>query len=186
MFAAWLVFGVVIVVLIVAMTVIATYNHLVVLRNRVDNSWAQIDVQLKRRYDLIPNLVNTVKGYAAHEAGVFEQVTAARTSAMGATGVADKAQAEDVLSGALKSLIAVAEAYPELKASSGFTDLQNQLTDTENKIAYSRQFYNDTVMTSNTAIQRFPGNLVAGAFGFVARAYFETQDSVGQAPEVQL
>jgi LemA protein len=182
---AWLGFGLIIVVLVVAMALIAMYNRLVVLRNRVDNAWAQIDVQLKRRYDLIPNLVNTVKGYASHEAGVFEAVSAARAAAMGAKGVEDKAQAENQLSGALKSLFAVAEAYPQLMASGQFQDLQNQLTDTENKIAYARQFYNDSVMSLSTAIQSFPANLVAGAFGFTPRPYFEAEDVASQAPQVQ-
>ena len=181
----WLCFGVGIVVLVVAMAVIAMFNRLVVLRNRVDNSWAQIDVQLKRRYDLIPNLVNTVKGYAAHESGVFEAVTQARAAAMSAQGVADKAQAENVLSGTLKSLFAVAEAYPELKASGQFQDLQNQLTDTENKIAYSRQFYNDSVMSLSTAAQSFPMNLVAASFGITPRPYFEAEEAANQAPQVQ-
>ena len=181
----WLCFGVVIVVLVVAMAVIAIYNRLVVLRNRVDNAWAQIDVQLKRRHDLIPNLVNTVKGYAAHEASVFEAVSQARAAAMGAQGVGDKAQAENVLSGALKSLFAVAEAYPQLMASGQFQDLQNQLADAENKIAYARQFYNDSVMSLSTAIQSFPANMLAGAFGFAARPYFQAEEAASQAPQVQ-
>jgi LemA protein len=185
MAGVWLCFGVGIIVLIVAMAVIAMFNRLVVLRNRVDNSWAQIDVQLKRRYDLIPNLVNTVKGYAAHEAGVFEAVTQARAAAMSAQGVADKAQAENVLSGALKSLFAVAEAYPDLKASTQFQDLQNQLTDTENKIAYSRQFYNDSVMTLNTSTQTFPMNLIASTFSITSRPYFQAEEAANQAPQVQ-
>ena len=185
MAGVWLCFGVGIVVLVLAMAIIAMFNRLVVLRNRVDNAWAQIDVQLKRRYDLIPNLVNTVKGYAAHEAGVFEAVTQARAAAMGAQGVEDKARAENALTGTLKSLFAVAEAYPQLMASGQFQDLQSQLTDTENKIAYSRQFYNDSVMSLSTAIQSFPMNLVAGAFGFVTRPYFEAEQAADQAPQVQ-
>ena len=182
---AWLLFFVGIAVVVIAMAVIAVYNRLVVLRNRVDNAWAQIDVQLKRRYDLIPNLVNTVKGYAAHEAGVFDAVSKARAAAMGATGVEEKAQAENALSGTLKSLFAVAEAYPQLMASGQFQDLQNQLTDSENKIAYSRQFYNDSVMSLSTAIQSFPTNLLAGMFGFAARPYFEAEEAADQPPAVQ-
>ena len=181
----WLCGSVVAVVAVVALVVVGIYNRLVVLRNRVDNSWSQIDVQLKRRYDLIPNLVNTVKGYAAHEAGVFEQVTAARTAAINAQGVEQQAQAENMLSGALKSLFAVAEAYPDLKANQNFRDLQAQLTDTENKIAYARQFYNDSVMTYNTDTQTFPNNVLAGAFGFTQRAYFEGDPAAATAPTVQ-
>src|SRR5512137_999296 len=143
----WACFALGVLVLVIAMAVISIYNRLVVLRNRVDNAWSQIDVQLKRRYDLIPNLVESVKGYAAHESGVFEKVTAARAAAINAQGVEEQGQAENMLSGALKSLFAVAEAYPDLKANTNFLDLQAQLSDTENKIAYSRQFYNDSVMT---------------------------------------
>jgi LemA protein len=172
-------------VLVVAVAVIALYNRLVVLRNRVENGWAQIDVQLKRRHDLIPNLVETVKGYAAHESKTFEAVIQARSAAMGAQGVAAQGEAENMLSGALKSLFALAEAYPDLKANQGFLDLQEKLADTENKIAYARQFYNDTVMSFNTAIQSFPANLLAGAFGFVAREYFEIEPVAAQAPTVQ-
>jgi len=182
----WICFGAVLIgIVVVALALVAMYNRLVLLRNRVDNSWSQIDVQLKRRYDLIPNLVNTVKGYAAHEAGVFERVTAARTAAMGAQGTEQQAQAENALTGALKSLFAVAEAYPDLKANQTFLDLQSQLADTENKIAYSRQFYNDSVMSYNTAIQSFPANLVAGALGFAVKAYFEGDAAAEAAPVVQ-
>jgi len=181
----WLCLGVVVVVVILALAVVGMYNRLVVLRNRVDNAWSQIDVQLKRRYDLIPNLVSTVKGYAAHEAGVFERVTAARAAAINAQGVEEQSAAENQLSGALKSLFAVAEAYPDLKANQNFLDLQAQLTDTENKIAYSRQFYNDSVMSYNTATQTFPNNLLAGAFGFAQRVYFEADPAAATAPVVQ-
>ena len=170
---------------LIVMAVIAIYNRLVVLRNRVDNAWSQIDVQLKRRYDLIPNLVETVEGYAAHEAGVFEKVTLARAAAINAQGVEQKGQAENMLSGALKSLFAVAEAYPDLKANTGFLELQGQLTDAENKIAYARQFYNDSVMSLNTAIQSFPNNLLAATFGFAARSYFEVEAAATEAPQVQ-
>ena len=181
----WLCFGLALIVIVVGLAVVAMYNRLIVLRNRVDNAWSQIEVQLKRRYDLIPNLVSTVKGYAAHESGVFEKVTQARAAAINAQGVEEQAQAENMLSGALKSLFAVAEAYPDLKANSSFLDLQAQLTDTENKIAYSRQFYNDSVMSFNTGIQSFPANLLAGMFGFVARAYFEAEPAADTAPNVQ-
>ena len=181
----WLCLGVVVVVVILALAVVGMYNRLVVLRNRVDNAWSQIDVQLKRRYDLIPNLVSTVKGYAAHEAGVFERVTAARAAAINAQGVEEQSAAENQLSGALKSLFAVAEAYPDLKANQNFLDLQAQLTDTENKIAYSRQVYNDSVMSYNTATQTFPNNLLAGAFGFGQRVYFEADPAAATAPVVQ-
>jgi LemA protein len=183
--ALGLCFGLVLLAVVVGLAVVAMYNRLIVLRNRVDNAWAQIEVQLKRRYDLIPNLVSTVKGYAAHESGVFERVTQARAAAINAQGVEEQAQAENMLSGALKSLFAVAEAYPDIKANQNFLDLQAQLTDTENKIAYSRQFYNDSVMSFNTGIQSFPANLLAGMFGFVARAYFEAEPAADTAPSVQ-
>ncbi len=181
----WACFALGVVLLVVAMAAIAIYNRLVVLRNRVDNAWSQIDVQLKRRYDLIPNLVESVKGYATHESGVFEKVTEARAAAMNAQGVEAQGEAENMLSGALKSLFAVAEAYPDLKANTSFLDLQAQLADAENKIAYARQFYNDSVMSLNTAIQSFPANLLAGMFGFVARTYFEIETGEGEAPQVK-
>jgi LemA protein len=181
----WGCFALGIIVLVIAMAVISIYNRLVVLRNRVDNAWSQIDVQLKRRYDLIPNLVESVKGYAAHESGVFEKVTAARAAAINAQGVEAQGEAENMLSGALKSLFAVAEAYPDLKANTNFLELQAQLTDAENKIAYARQFYNDSVMSLNTAIQSFPSNLIAGMFTFTARPYFEVETAATEAPQVK-
>jgi len=181
----WLCFGLVGLLVIVGLAVAALYNRLVVLRNRVDNAWAQIDVQLKRRYDLIPNLVETVKGYATHESGVFERVTQARSAAINATGVEQQGQAENMLSGALKSLFAVAEAYPDLKANASFLDLQGKLAEAENKIAYARQFYNDSVMSLNTAIQSFPANLLAGMFGFTAREYFEIEAAAAEVPQVK-
>lgn len=177
-------FGLVIVLVIIAMTVIAIYNRLVVLRNRVDNAWAQIDVQLKRRHDLIPNLVETVRGFASHETGVFEAVTKARAAAINAHGVEEQTAAENMLSGALKSLFAVAEAYPQLTSSPLFQDLTGQLTDTENKIAYARQFYNDSVMTLNTTVQSFPSNVLAGMFGFSQRQYFEIDQASAAVPQV--
>jgi LemA protein len=149
------------------------YNGLVSRRNRVDGAWSQIDVQLKRRHDLIPNLIETVKGYAAHERGTFEAVTNARANAINAQGPEQQAQAENQLSGALKSLFAVAEAYPDLKANQNFLSLQEELTSTEDRIAYARQFYNDSVVTYNTRIQQFPRVILANAFKFARRELFD-------------
>ncbi len=174
MIAVWIILALVVVL---AIYLIALYNGLVTKRNRVDNAWAQIEVQLKRRRDLIPNLVETVKGYAAHERGTFEAVTQARAAAAGAQGPAATAAAEGILTQALGRLFAVAEAYPDLKASTNFLDLQAQLQDTENKIAVSRQVYNDTVLTFNNAIQVFPAVLIAGPFGFTRREFFEVEDA---------
>jgi LemA protein len=174
----WIVLGVAV---LLVLYVIVQYNGLVRLRNRIESSWSQIDVQLQRRYDLIPNLVETVKGYASHEKGVFESVTQARANAMNAQGPAEKAAAENVVTGALKSLFAVAEAYPDLKASANFAGLQEELSGTEGKIAYARQFYNDTVQSYNTKIQTFPSNMIAGPFGFKEREYFEAEDA-GRGP----
>jgi LemA protein len=175
-------FGLLILAIVIAAAFVVIYNRLVTLRNRVDNSWSQIDVQLKRRYDLIPNLVESVKGYAAHETSVFEKVTQARADAISAGSVGDQSQAENQLTDALKSLFAVAEAYPDLKANQNFLKLQDELTDTEGKIAYARQFYNDSVMTYNTATQTFPNNAVAGMFGFKDRDYFEIETETEAAP----
>jgi LemA protein len=172
--AVWIILAVVVVL---AIYLIALYNGLVQKRNRVDNSWAQIEVQLKRRRDLIPNLIETVKGYAAHERGTFEAVTQARAAAAGAQGPAQTAAAEGFLSQALGRLFAVAEAYPELKANVNFLDLQAQLKDTEDKIAVSRQVYNDTVLTFNNSIQVFPAVLIAGPFGFAKREFYEVDDA---------
>jgi LemA protein len=177
--------GLAVVVVAIIVALIALFNRMVVMRNRVDNSWAQIEVQLKRRYDLIPNLVETVKGYAAHESGTFEAVVQARSFAMNPHGIAEQGQAENMLSGALKSLFAVAEAYPDLKANQNFLDLQEQLADAENKIAYARQFYNDTVMSFNTLIQSFPAMLFAAPFGFSVREYFEAEAAAANAPQVK-
>jgi LemA protein len=163
-------------VLLLVAYLVVLYNGLVQLRNRIEAAWAQIDVQLKRRFDLIPNLVETVKGYAAHEQGTFEKVTQARNMAMNATGPAEAAQADNVLSGALKSLFAVSEAYPDLKANQNFLNLQEELTATEDKISYARQFYNDTVYKYNTKIQSVPANMIAGPFHFTEREYFEADD----------
>ncbi len=161
---------------------IGMYNALVVLRNRCENAWSQVDVQLRRRYDLIPNLVETVKGYAKHEREVFERVTQARASAIGAQTVKDQGQAENALTGALKSLFAVAENYPELKANQNFLLLQEELAGTEGKIAYARQFYNDTVMRFNQKQQVFPSNIIASMFGFKPREYFEIGEAEARGP----
>ena len=177
--------AIVILVIVAALAFIALYNRLVVLRNRVENAWSQIDVQLRRRYDLIPNLVETVKGYASHESETFEKVTQARNMAIQAQGVAEQGKAENMLTGALKTLFAVAEAYPDLKANQNFLALQEELTSTEGKIAYARQFYNDSVMSFNTAIQSFPANMVAGLFGFVQRDYFEIEAAATEPVAVQ-
>jgi LemA protein len=168
---------VVIVVVLAVLYVIALYNGLIRRRNRVDSAWAQIDVQLQRRHDLIPNLVETVKGYAGHERDLFEHVAQARSQAMTATGVQGRGQAEQQVTGALRQLLAVAEGYPELKANQNFLALQEELTGTEGRIAYARQFYNDTVQDWNTRIQAFPGSVLAGMFKFQAREYFEADDT---------
>jgi LemA protein len=180
----WLIVILVIVALIV-IALIALYNRFVRLRNRVDNAWAQIEVQLKRRWDLIPNLVETVRGYAEHERGTFEAVTEARANAQRAQGPAETAAAEGILGQALGRLFAVAEAYPELQADENFRQLQDELAGTENRIAVSRQVYNDTVLTFNNAIQTFPGVVLAGPFGFVAREFFETDVTQREAPQVE-
>src|SRR5207249_5116130 len=155
---------------------ILTFNRLVTLRNRVDNGWSQIDVQRRRRYDLIPNLVETVKGYASHERELFEHVTEARSQAVGAQSVEDQAQAENVITAGLRRLFAVAENYPELKANQNFLALQEEITGTESKIAYARQFYNDEVAKLNTKIQQFPTSLIAGVFRFTPRAFFNIEE----------
>ncbi len=169
-------------VLLALVAVVVLYNRLVVLRNRVDNAWSQIDVQLRRRYDLIPNLVETVKAYAKHESETFEKVTQARNAAISAGSVKEQGQAENMLTETLKSLFAVAEAYPELKANQNFMMLQEELSGTEGKIAYARQFYNDSVMSYNTSTQTFPANLLAGAFGFSLRDYFEIELAEAKEP----
>ncbi|MFO8060709.1 MAG: LemA family protein [Bacillota bacterium] len=170
---------------LVVVLVISTYNRLVTLRQRVRNAWAQVDVQLKRRYDLIPNLVNTVKGYASHERETFEQITNARSRAMAADTVDEQAGAENMLTGALRTLFAVAENYPELKADANFRQLQEELSNTESKIAFARQFYNDTVQKYNIRTQVFPSNLIAGIFGFSGEAYFNVEGVEREAVEVR-
>jgi LemA protein len=181
--ALWIALGVVALILLYG---IYLFNRLVSLRNRVDNGWSQIDVQLRRRYDLIPNLVETVKGYAAHERELFERVAEARARAIGASTVRDQAQAENQISGGLRRLMAVAENYPELKASQNFLALQEELTGTESRIAYARQFYNDQVMLLNTRIQAVPSNVVAKAFGFTPREFFDIEDPVRAPVQVDL
>ena len=175
---------VVIVLVVLGLFLVSLYNRFVQLRNRIDNAWAQVDVQLKRRYDLIPNLVETVKGYAAHESGTFEAVAQARSMAAGARTVEEQGQAENMLTGALRQLFAVSEAYPELKANETFRQLQSQLEQTEGQIATARQIYNDVVLMFNNAIQVFPGVLVAGMFGFSAKPFFQTEEGSREAPKV--
>ena len=171
-------------IVLLAIFAVVLYNRLVQARNRVDNAWAQIEVQLKRRWDLIPNLVETVRGYAEHERGTFEAVTEARANAQRAQGPAETAAAEGILGAALGRLFAVAEAYPELQADENFRQLQDELAGTENRIAVSRQVYNDTVLTFNNAIQTFPGVVLAGPFGFAQREFFETDETQREAPQV--
>ena len=163
-------------VVLLVVLLFSMYNRFVTLRQRVRNAWSQIEVQLKRRYDLIPNLVNTVKGYAAHEQETFAKVTQARAAAMGAQDVNAQSQAENALTSTLRSLFAVAESYPELKADANFRQLQEELTNTEGKITFSRQFFNDTVMTYNTALEVFPAVLIAGAMGFTKESYFNLDE----------
>src|ERR1035437_10048842 len=165
------------VIVILVLWAIISFNGLVRSRNRAQESWADIDVQLKRRYDLIPNLVNTVKGYAAHESSAFENVTKARAAAMGATGLADKGAAENQLAGALKSVFAIAEAYPDLKANTNFLGLQNELSDTENKIQAARRFYNANVRDLNIKTESFPSNIIAGMFHFAKMELFDLPDN---------
>jgi len=171
-----------IIIVAVAFIAIGMYNRLVTLRNRCDNAWSQVDVQLRRRYDLIPNLVETVKGYAKHESTVFQNVTEARAAAVNAQTVKDQSQAENVLTGALKSLFAVAENYPELKANQNFLMLQEELAGTESKVAYARQFYNDNVMKFNMSQQVFPSSVIANMFNFKPRDYFQIEEQVARGP----
>ena len=174
-------------VILVAAGLAAMYNALVRLRNEVENAWAQIDVQLKRRHDLIPNLVDIVKGYMTHERETLEAVTKARSAAATAAGVQAQAQAENLLGGALGRFFVAVEAYPDLKASQNFLALQEELASTENKIGFARQFYNDSVMRMNTKTQTFPSNLVASSFGFKAAEFFEIEDAAARsAPQVNL
>jgi len=168
----WIITAVIVLIVLVSLF---AYNRFIVLRNRIDNAWAQIDVQLKRRYDLIPNLVETVKGYAKHEKKVFEEVTKARSALMGATSLGDKAKANNQLTATLKSLFAVAENYPKLEANENFKMLQEELAGTESKIAYARQAYNDSVLSYNNSTEMFPGSVIAGMFSFKQREFFKTE-----------
>jgi len=172
----------VIVLAVVGAWLVGVYNMLIRSRNRVKESWSDIDIQLKRRYDLIPNLVETVKGYAEHEKSTLDMVIQARAKAMGATTIAEHAQAENMLSGALKSLFALSEAYPQLRAVESFTKLQDELSDTENKIQAARRFYNTNVMALNTAIESFPTNLIASQFGFQKAEFFQLNEEIAREP----
>jgi LemA protein len=167
-----------------ALAIVALYNRLVRLRNRVENAWSQVDVQLRRRYDLIPNLVETVKGYASHERATFEEVTRARTRAQEARTVEEQAEAENVLTAAIGRLFAVAEDYPELRATENFQQLQAQLAETEDKIRVARQIYNDTVLTYENARETVPTNLIAGLFNFQEKEFFEIEEPAREAPRV--
>jgi len=179
----WIIIGVVVVLLL--LYIMNTYNGLVKLKNLVENAWSQIDVQLKRRIDLIPNIVETVKGYTKHEAETLEKVIAARNMATNASGVEASIDANNQLTGALKTLFAVTEAYPELKANTNFLQLQGELKDTEDKIMFSRQFYNDTVTKYNIAIQQFPAVIIAGIFNFTKRPQFEITEADRVVPDVK-
>ena len=182
MIALWIIVGIAALVVLYG---VFTYNRLVRLRVRTENAWSQIDVQLRRRYDLIPNLVESVKGYAAHERELFEDVTRARAQAQAASGVQDQAQAENQLTRSLSRLLAVAENYPDLKASQNFLALQEELTGTESRIAYARQFYNETVQALNTLIQSFPSRIVAGLGHFEPREFFEIDEPARGPVSVQ-
>jgi LemA protein len=183
--STWIVLGVIVVVIL---WIIMIYNGLVTMRQRVNQAFADIDVQLKQRHDLIPNLVETVKGYAAHERGTLEEVVKARNAAMTAQGPAQQAAAENVLSGALRQLFALSESYPDLKASANFQQLQAELTDIENKLAAARRFFNNAVQEYNTGIQRFPAALFAGSLGFAQKEFFDLGDdrkTVSETPQVK-
>lgn len=180
--ALMIIIGIVVVLLLY---IILTYNGLVTLRNRVKESWSDIDVQLKRRYDLIPNLVEVVKGYASHEKETLERVITARNVAMSANGAKEKGEAENVLSGALKNLFALSENYPDLKASTNFLELQRELSDTENKIQAARRFYNGNVKDFNTKIEMFPANIIANMFNFKANDFFSIADEEKENPQVK-
>jgi len=171
------------VIVVAVLYIVFSYNQFISLINRAKEAWADIDVQLKRRYDLIPNLVSTVKGYASHESTAFENVSNARSAAMGATSLADKGKAENMLTESLKSIFAISEAYPELKANANFLELQRELSDTENKIQASRRFYNGNVRDLNTSIEQFPGNVIANIFKFAKMDFFELAESEAAAKE---
>ena len=173
---------IVIVLVVLLLFVAGLYNRFIKLRTRVREAWADIDVQLKRRYDLIPNLIETVKGYADHEKQTLQNVTEARTQAMNAEGASEKAEAENMLSGALKSLFAVSESYPDLKANENFLELQRELTDTENKIQSARRFYNTNVRDMNISVESFPSNIIAGIFKFTKEPFFELEEEAAKEP----
>lgn len=181
---AWIIITIIVVAIIATFFVYA-YNTLVGKRNRSDTAWGQVEVQLKRRSDLIPNLVETVKGYASHEQETFERVTQARSASNSASTPGEQAQADNILTSALRQLFAVAESYPELRASENFKNLQGQLAETENKIAVSRQIYNDTVLSYNNSVQQIPSNIVAAATGFSAREFYDAGPGAEEAPEVR-
>jgi LemA protein len=178
---------IIVIVVLIALVFVVMYNGLVRLRNRIDSAWSQIGVQLERRHDLIPNLIETVKGYAAHEKQTLEGVVQARNAAIQAkdAGPEQQAQAENVLTGALRQLFALSEAYPDLKANQNFLSLQEELTSTEDRIAYSRQFYNDSVMKYDNKIETIPSNIIAGMFGFKGREYFKAEEGATEVPRVQ-
>jgi LemA protein len=173
------------IVVLLILIFVVMYNGLVRLRNRIDNAWSQIDVQLQRRHDLIPNLVETVKGYASHEKETLERVVQARNQAVSAQGPAAQGEAENVLTGALRQVFALSEAYPDLKANQNFLSLQEELTTSEDRVSYARQFYNDTVLKYNNKIQSVPSNLIAGMFSFQEREYFEGDEAARSVPRVQ-
>jgi LemA protein len=177
--------GAIAIAVLLGLALVVLYNRLVRLRNRVENAWSQVDVQLRRRYDLIPNLVETVKGYAQHERATFEEVTRARTRAQEARTVEEQAEAENVLTAAIGRLFAVAEAYPELRASENFQQLQSQLEETEDKIRVARQIYNDAVLSYENARETIPTNVIAGMFGFEEKPFFEIEEAAREAPRVQ-
>lgn len=182
----WILLIIIVIIVILIFYIINLYNNLIDGKNRVQNAWAQVDVQLQRRNDLIPNLVSTVKGYATHEKSTFDEVTRARSNMANAQGVAEIAEANNQLTGALKSLFAVAEAYPELKANTNFMNLQDQLSETEDKLAYARQFYNDTVLKYNNMCQQFPSSIIANHFNFKEAESFEVEDaSIRSVPKVE-
>jgi LemA protein len=182
MIAVWIIIGVVVLLLLWG---IAIYNRLVRYRNQIDNAWSQIDVQLRRRYDLIPNLVNTVKGYAAHEKAIFENVAAARSAGINAKTVGEQAQAENQITQALRQLFAVVENYPDLKANENFLALQEELTGTEGRIAFARQFYNDQVLGYNNVVQQLPSNIIASIGNFKLREFFEIEEAAAGPVQVQ-
>ena len=178
----WIAIGI---IFVIVLYLVITYNTLIVFENRIDNAWSQIDVQLKKRHDLIPNLVKTVKGYAAHEKSVFEKVTEARAKAVNAGSVEAQAEAENMITGALKSLFAVAENYPDLKASKNFMMLQEELSGVEGKVAYARQFYNDTTLKYNNKVEKLPSNMVAKFMKLAEKPYFEMESAERELPEVE-